>query len=171
MLVVADIRPLNDTDSLAALTDLLHRAYAPLATLGLNYTGADQTVEETARRIALGECAVAVLDAHVVGTITVVGAKPNRGCPWYREPYVASAHQFAVEPKLQGNGTGSALMSWAEAWGHDHGYRELAVDTAEPAQHLVAFYTRRGYRFIEFVQWPGKRYRSVILSKSLPIAP
>ena len=62
-------------------------------------------------------------------------------------------------------------MRWAEAWALEQRYRELAVDTAEPADHLVAFYSRRGYRFIEFAQWPGKHYRSVILSKSLADAP
>ena len=63
------------------------------------------------------------------------------------------------------------LMSWAETWAREHGYREIAVDTAEPAQHLVAFYSRRGYRFIAYAQWPGKRYRSVILSKEVAVAP
>jgi hypothetical protein len=44
---------------------------------------------------------------------------------------------------------------------------ELALDTAEPALHLIDWYERRGYRFIEYVQWRGKRYRSVIMSKTL----
>jgi GNAT superfamily N-acetyltransferase len=170
MSIVAPIRPLRDSDSLVSLTDLLHRAYAPLASLGLNYTGVDQTVEETAMRISRGKCAVAEIDGKVVGTITVIGARPDRGTPWYREPYVASAHQFAVEPTLQGRGIGSALMSSAESWAPDHGYSQLAVDTAESAHHLIAYYAKRGYRFVEFAQWPGKRYRSIVYSKELPMS-
>ena len=166
-MVAASIRTLAASDSLAALTHLLHRAYAPLAAAGLNYTAADQTPDVTAQRIERGECAVALAGDVLVGTITVEGPHSNAGCPWYRQPNVASAHQFAVDPTYQRGGFGSALMEWAEAWAGHRGYTELAVDTAEPASHLVAFYNRRGYRFIEFAQWHGKHYRTVILSKSL----
>lgn len=169
--MAAAIRALQPTDSIAAITELLHRAYTPLGAMGLNYTAVDQSAIETARRISRGTCAVAVLDERVVGTITAVGGKTDGGCPWYREPQVARAHQFAVEPELQHRGIGGALMQWVEDWAQQQGYRELAVDTAEPAEHLVSFYTRRGYRFIEFAQWPGKRYRSVVLSKLLTNAP
>ena len=62
-------------------------------------------------------------------------------------------------------------MHWAEAWARRHGYSELAVDTAEPAEHLVTFYNRRGYRFVEFAQWQGKFYRTVILSRNLANVP
>jgi GNAT superfamily N-acetyltransferase len=165
------IRSLNESDSLAALTDLVHRAYAPLGALGLNYTAVDQSVDETATRIARGECAVACIGGLVIGTVIAAGTKPKGATPWFREPFVATAHQLAVEPSFQRHGVGSALMQWAESWAFIHHYTELAVDTAEPAEHLVAFYTRRGYRFIEFAQWQGKRYRSVILSKSLTLAP
>lgn len=45
------------------------------------------------------------------------------------------------------------------------GINEIALDTAEPATHLVDWYTRRGYRFVQFVQWRDKTYRSKIMSK------
>jgi len=47
----AAIRLLAAGDSLALLTDLLHRAYAPLGARSLNYTAVDQTVETTAHRV------------------------------------------------------------------------------------------------------------------------
>jgi GNAT superfamily N-acetyltransferase len=169
--MIAAIRLLQPADSIDAITELLHRAYAPLGAMGLNFTGVDQTREQTERRIGRGVCAVALIGERLVGTILAVGGKPVADCRWYSEPHVARAHQFAVEPELHRRGIGGALMRWAEEWAQLQGYRELAVDTAESAEHLVAFYTRRGFRFIEFAQWPGKRYRSVILSKSLPNAP
>jgi hypothetical protein len=46
-------------------------------------------------------------------------------------------------------------------------FRHLALHTAEGAGHLVRWYSSRNYRFVEHVQWPGKTYRSVIMSKSL----
>jgi GNAT superfamily N-acetyltransferase len=166
------IRPMTAADSVQELTALLHRAYASLGSRGLNYTAVDQSCEETSRRIAQGECVIAVKRAAMVGTIIARGG-PNKqsSSAWYRQPYVASAHQLAVEPELQGSGIGSSLVAWAEAWARTRGYVEIAVDTAEPAEELIAFYSHRGYRFIEHAQWPGKRYRSVILSKSLAHAP
>jgi GNAT superfamily N-acetyltransferase len=169
--MVTAIRPLQLTDSVDAITELLHRAYAPLGAMGLNFTGVDQTRQETERRIGRGVCALALVDERLIGTILVVGGKPVAGCRWYSEPHVARAHQFAVDPEFQRRGIGGSLMEWAEQWAHRHGYLELAIDTAEPAEHLVAFYSQRGFRFIEFAQWAGKRYRSVILSKSLANPP
>lgn len=46
-------------------------------------------------------------------------------------------------------------------------FKELALDTAEQAQHLIALYAGFGYRHVGFVQWPGKVYRSFVLSKAL----
>lgn len=61
------IRPLAESDSIADLTALLHRAYARLASMGLNYTAADQTAEITAKRIQGGSCFVAEVGAELVG--------------------------------------------------------------------------------------------------------
>ena len=88
-------------------------------------------------------------------------------CAWFTRPGVACVHQFAVDPQLQGGGLGRALMARAEQWAREHGFHELALDTAEPATHLVAFYARLGYRPVGHVQWQGKAYRSVVMSKAL----
>ena len=76
------IRVFAADDLIEHLTELLHRAYAPLGARALNYTAVDQSVETT-------------------------------------------------------------------------------------AADLIAYYARRGYRHVESVQWPRKRYRSVVLSKAL----
>jgi hypothetical protein len=43
----------------------------------------------------------------------------------------------------------------------------IALDTAEPATHLIRYYEKRGYRFVQHQQWEKVNYRSVILSKRL----
>ena len=165
------VRELRDGDSFADLTDLIHRAYAPFGALGFNFTAVDQSAEETARRAGLGRCALAHIDGTLVGTITVQAPNPRSTSSWVRLSNVASAHQFAVDPSLQRHGIGSALLVWSERWAKSEGHTELCVDTAEPAEALIAFYHRRGYRFIEYAQWPGKSYRTVVLSKSISHAP
>lgn len=54
------IQPIQPTDSLAELTSLLHRAYAPLAARGLHFLAANQDEARTGRRISRGECYLAI---------------------------------------------------------------------------------------------------------------
>ena len=161
------IRPLTAADSLQELTTLLHDAYRQLADLGLNYMAVDQSVAVTAERVAQGLCLVASEDARLRGTILFRNAQQTHGCGWYDRPEVASIAQFAVDPTLQAQGLGRQLLQAAEAQARLSGAEELALDTAEPATHLVNWYTRLGYRFTEHVQWSHTNYRSVILSKAL----
>jgi predicted N-acetyltransferase YhbS len=162
------IRPIGPDDDVAALTDLLHRAYSALGARGWNYTAVDQTSEVTRKRIAGGVCLVAAdADGRIVGTALFKAPGQELGSPWLRRPEVAHIGQLAVEPALQTRGLGGRLMAAVEETARVSGARELALDTAEPAVHLIDWYTRRGYRFIEHAQWRGKRYRSVIMSKAL----
>jgi GNAT superfamily N-acetyltransferase len=91
----------------------------------------------------------------------------ERECEYIRRPSVASLHQLAVEPSLQGKGIGRALIAACERWARESGFAELALDTAEPATHLVALYARLGFAQVDTVQWPGKCCRSVMISKRL----
>jgi GNAT superfamily N-acetyltransferase len=163
----AEIRPLAAGDSLEALTQMLHDAYAALGAKGLNYTAVDQSVEVTAQRVGGGGCFVAVSEGRIVGTVSVDHPKDNAACPYLSRAHVASASQFAVAPSHQKRGIGSRLLEKAEAWALANGYAELVLDTAEPARHLVVLYERKGYRHVGFVQWEGKRYRSVLMAKRL----
>ena len=170
MSTVADtflIRPWRDTDSIEELTELLHRAYAGLAAMGLRYWATHQSAEVTLKRIQQGTCLVAEQDGVIRGSIVFRDATQTSGCPWYDRPDVASFGQFGVDPELQKNGLGRRLLAEVESLAAESGAGELALDTAEPATHLVGWYTRLGYRFIEHAQWQHTNYRSVVLSKSL----
>lgn len=161
------VRPISSTDSLDELTALLHRAYARLGAMGLNYTAVDQTAEVTRKRIEGGRCYVAYRSGRLAGTVLVQPTYATSECRYFTRAGVAAVHQFGVEPELQGLGIGRALLQQCEAWATGHGFSELAMDTAEQAAHLIALYSRLGYAQVGHVQWPGKRYRSVVLSKRL----
>ena len=172
-LTQAVLRPLAATDSLESLTALLHRAYASLAAMGLNYTAVDQTVEVTRQRVVTGQCFVVEQDRAVIGTATVRGAyDPNREpharvTPWLYRTDVAHLHQLAVDPLHQGRGHGDRLMAACDAWARERGLRVMLLDTAAPALHLRQRYARLGYVDVDEVQWAGKRYRSVLMAKPL----
>jgi GNAT superfamily N-acetyltransferase len=162
------LRRLAPTDSMGELTDLLHRAYARLAAMGLNYTATTQDEDCTARRCAGGTCWVGTADGRLVATVTLRPPAADRECAWYRRPDVASFEQLAVEPALQGRGLGDLLLDRVEREAARWGVGEVACDTAAPARHLVEWYVRRGYRVVATERWPGKTYESRIVSK--PVA-
>ncbi|SMG28174.1 GNAT family N-acetyltransferase [Paraburkholderia susongensis] len=156
-------------ESFVALTAMLHRAFASLGAQGLNCTCVDQTVETTRQRAMRGDCYVAVCEGRIVGTMTLYASDREASCELYRHDDVASLRQFAVEPAWQARGIGSLLIAFAEHWAATRGYAELALDTPQPATHLIAFYRGQGFRIVDFTRFEGKRYDSAILSKP-PVA-
>lgn len=161
------IRPWQESDSIADMTALLHRAYAGLAAMGLRFMATHQSAEVTAARIAEGQCFVAMLNDRICGTILFKTADQTKGCPWYDQEGIASFAQFGVEPEMQAHGLGRQLITFVERQAFASGARELALDTAEPATHLVGWYGRLGYRTVGHQQWSHTNYRSVLLSKLL----
>lgn len=156
-------------DSFVALTALLHRAFAPLGAMGLNCTCVDQTVETTRSRATCGDCYVAICEGRIVGTMTLYASDRESSCELYRHDDIASLRQFAVEPVWQARGIGTLLIAFAEHWAATRGYAELALDTPQPAAHLIAFYRAQGFRIVDFTRFDGKHYDSAILSKP-PVA-
>ncbi len=166
-LTAVTIRPLDETDSLEELTALLHRAYKYLADLGLKFLATHQDVETTRHRAQAGDCFVAVREGRLIGTITFYRPGAHSKCPYYCLPEVCHVGQLAVDPALQKLGLANRLMDHVEAHGRDLGYSEIALDTAEPARHLIEWYNRRGYRVVAHQQWDVTNYRSVVMSKAL----
>jgi GNAT superfamily N-acetyltransferase len=161
------IRALQPGDSMAELTDLLRRAYRQLADLGLRYMATWQSEDVTRSRAAAGTCFVAVQAGRLAGTIVLEASAPHLGNAWYRRPEVMTFHQFGVLPELQRRGIGAALLERVRVEALRAGARELALDTAEPAAHLITLYTRLGYRSVDHDRGADVNYRSVIMSRYL----
>lgn len=161
------IRRLTPEDSLEALTELLHRAYAGLAAMGLEYVATCQSVEITRKRLRTGICYLALDEDRIIGTIKYAPPGMAPGSDYFSQRHVAHVSQFGVEPELQGQGVGSRLMVHCEARALNDGATELALDTAVPAEHLIRWYTALGYREVGRIDWPVTNYESVILSKQL----
>jgi GNAT superfamily N-acetyltransferase len=161
------IRSFREGDSIPALTALLHAAYGALAVKGFKYTASHQNDARTLSRLQSGDAFVAEVEGRIVGTATLYAPSPTHTCDWYRQSSVYRFGQFAVLPELQRQGIGRQLYEHLEALARRHGAEELALDTAEGADHLRQWYQRLGFRFIQFMSWEETNYRSVILSKTL----
>ena len=164
------IRRIEASDSVEELAQLLNRAYAGLGALGFNYTGVDQSVTATRERIRRNECYLGLVAGRMIATLLLGRAGPDQlACAWYGRPGVWIVGRFAVDPARQRQGIGGQMLAFVERRAHSLGAREVALDTAEGAAHLVDLYSKRGYRHVGHVQWEGKNYRSVVLSKALPL--
>jgi GNAT superfamily N-acetyltransferase len=161
------IRPLEDSDSIEEITDLLHRGYKALANMGLKYLATYQDVATTKKRISRGESFVATHGDRIIGTIGFYSPSPFGGSPWLERDDVSEFGQFAVDPEYQGSGVGTRMVKFVEDYARSKGLSEICLDTSEKATHLIEWYTKLGYRFIEYVDWDITNYRSVILSKAI----
>ena len=167
-----EILPFDEArDSYEEVTRLLHAAYRGLAEAGLNYVAATQDAKTTRERMsAATACWLARQAGNVAGTLSYYAESPSLNDPdWYRRNEVSFFGQFGVEPSLQGSGIGSRLLAAAEARAVADAKREFACDTAEPARHLVAYYSRHGFRVVGRHRWPHADYESLILSKRVGI--
>lgn len=167
------VRPLESDDSLAWLTELLHRAYKQHVDRGIKAMAAFQPEQVTRARISGGECLVATYLGKVVGTILFKdaahtassGVGGSTSIAHFASGTVASFSQFAVEPDLQGKGIGSVLIEAVEKRARETGAKAIGLSTPEPATWLVEMYQRRGYSVVERVQWKETNYVSAIMSK------
>lgn len=110
---------------------------------------------------------MALCDGEIVGSIVLNFPENISGHDWYDLPEVTSFSQFAVDPQFQKQGIGLQLLRIIEQRAAALGVKELACDTAEGATHLIALYTKQGYRKVGMADWEGTNYNSVILSKTL----
>ncbi len=169
--IVWEHRPTGSSFSryeISSITSLLHRAYAPLAEKGWNYSAATQDDNATHERLQRGDTVVAFIDGIIAATGTIY-LTPLRRSRTVVYSHAGGAHfgQFAVEPRLQGKGIGFELLLKLEDLAARTGCDFVACDTAEHAADLRAYYSRCGYHFVERVHWQGKSYDSVVLAKPL----
>ena len=162
------LRRLEDGDSMEFLTDLLHRAFSRIGAMGIPCSCMNQPPEVTRQRISRGDCFLALSGDLIVGTITLYAPDAASDSKHYRNDRVGTLRQLAVDPLFHGKGIGSALLRLAEDWALRRGYRWLALDTPEPANHLIDYYQRQGFSIRETLQFTGRPYRSVVFSK--PVA-
>ena len=163
-----EIRAINESDNLAAITDLVHAAYSPHAQSGLRYWGTHQSVDDTAKRVRTGTPLLMLDEGRYVGIVIVRPPQPTSEVSLYREPNVWSISQFCVSPEYKGKGYGRKLHEEALSFASDAGAEFMALDTAEPAKGLIAMYQSWGYSVVGGCDWrPHTNYESVLMKRAI----
>jgi GNAT superfamily N-acetyltransferase len=182
------VRDRIESDSIPAITRLLHRAYAKQIEMGLKPLAGRQGDDVTLERANNSECILALLDPPqasspaggaagaaggagagetIVGVILFEEEEKVDFPPWFLRPDVCHFAQFAVDPDTQGLGIGGRLLAEVERRARERDASELALSMAEPDRDLFNFYVKRGFRWVDVWQWPYTNYRSCIMSKML----
>ena len=161
-----EIRLWSDKDSISELTELLHRSYKRLADMGLHFMASHQEDDVTKSRIERGKSFVIEHSGKLIACVSLYKSAKSK-CEWYNNEGVSYFGQFAVEPGLQRLGIGSEIMKFLETYAKENGVRELSLDTAEGALHLIEYYKKRGYRFVGYHKWEEVNYRSMVMAKTL----
>lgn len=154
-------------DSVEELTSLLHRAYKRLADMGLNFVATYQTVDFTRKYFKKGECYILETNGKLKGTVFYYTSMWNDAPEIYKNTGSVLIGKFAVEPEVQNHGLGAKLMDFVESLALERNKKRVVLDTSEKAQHLIEYYSKRGYEYKHHWQWPDVNYRSVVLSKEL----
>lgn len=76
-------------------------------------------------------------------------------------------NQLAVSPEAQGLGVARLLFDAGLMWSRAHGATTMGLDTAEPATHLISLYQRWGFAQRGTIEWEGKTYSSVVMTRDL----
>lgn len=166
------MRQFDDTDA-PALTELLHEAYAELGDMWLNFTAVDQSVETTRYRARGGQCWVVERDGVLIATLTM-SLPPSNALQdltnQARVPERAWLNQMAVARAARGLGLAADLWRRGLGWAADQGATSVGVDTAVPAEHLIALYRGWGFAEGDVIHWPGKTYDSVVMVRPFVLA-
>ncbi len=162
------IRRLDTNDCVEALTVLIHRAYKKNADLGFHFVATHQSSEVTRERLNSGIAFVAEQDGQIVGTITLEFPIEIPHGEYVTDRPLALFGQFAVEPGLQSQGLGRRLIETVEAEARRIGAKEICLDTAQAADHLVGYYQKLGYEIRAEADWrPEVNYKSWVMVKDL----
>jgi GNAT superfamily N-acetyltransferase len=149
------------------LTDLLHRAYKRLADMGLRFIATFQDAEATKRQQKRGVCFILTEKEKLVGTVLYYLKTFEDAPDIFKDKDVVLFGKFAVDPEYQNSGLGSYLLNFIEDYARQEGKKQMMLDTSEKAQHLIDYYEKRGYIYIQHWQWKDVNYRSVVMGKKL----
>ncbi|MCI0448559.1 MAG: GNAT family N-acetyltransferase [Chlorobi bacterium] len=154
-------------DSVSELTELLHRSYKRLADMGLRFVATHQNEEYTEKYMENGECFILTCGDKMIGTIFYYTRNWDDIPEVMKRDDAVLFGKFAVLPEYQNIGLGTKLMDFIESHAVENGKNEIVLDTSDKAQHLIDYYSKRGYKFVQYWQWPDVNYRSVVMIKKL----
>lgn len=137
--------------------------------MGLRFIATFQDEEFTRNHLKMGVCYVLTFNGKMIGTIFYYTKKISHGPEIYQQDDVVLFGKFAVDPDYQKTGLGNILMEFIEDLARNKGKGKIILDTSEKALHLIDYYEKRGYEYVQHWQWSDVNYMSVVMAKKLQL--
>lgn len=109
-----------------------HTEHPPMSLL-LLADPSEKLVEEYLKR---GQCYVAELDQHIVGTYVLLPTRPE----------TVELVNLAVDEESQGKGIGKSLVHHAIQLARESGYKTIEIGTGNSSVGQLALYQKCGFR-------------------------
>ncbi|AIQ14206.1 GNAT family N-acetyltransferase [Paenibacillus durus] len=126
--------------------------------------------EVIAGDIERGTLYVCEEDGAVAGIVVLdeIQLEPYRQVDWVQieGPHLVM-HRLAVHPQVQGKGIARRLISFAENFAEEQGYKSIRMDTYAKNDRALELYRRLGYEIRGEFRLPGKTAHFPVLEKIL----
>ncbi|MFC0215927.1 GNAT family N-acetyltransferase [Paenibacillus chartarius] len=146
---MTEVYRLATLEDAPALVHVIYEAYVTIRELELQWPAAHADLPLVQDNIVNNECYVLELDGTITATLTLskepLARWGDSGLPFVK--------WFAVDPRYQGKGIGTKLLTWVE----EHVIRNrlgapaVTLATAEKHPWLLAMYERKGYERIQSI--------------------
>ncbi|MFO7869376.1 MAG: GNAT family N-acetyltransferase [Bacteroidales bacterium] len=144
------------------ITQLLNSAFRQRAEKGMHYVAANQSVEDTIRRVDGDICLVALINNKLVGTVTLhIKNVQRNNKKWFYESSYGYLTQLAVNPQYMSSGIGRKLQNECIQLCYKNKVDAMFVDTSVHAKDLVDWYQRLGAQKVEYISYSKTNYYSV----------
>ena len=147
-------------DDLDPVTELMRRVTATLSTNGIIQWDAQYPSRAFLRdAITDGNLFLLTANGSIVGMVVLDEwqAPQWASVPWSsRDASVLVIHALAVDPSVQGQGYGVALLQHCEHFAQQQGYEALRLDVYAGNPTALRLYEARGYVYCGTVNFPSK---------------
>jgi GNAT superfamily N-acetyltransferase len=141
--VTVEVREAEPGDDLVAAGAVVQRAYFALPGYPRD-PEYDASLGNVAARADDAIVVLAFLDRRVVGCVTYVPDHHNPHAE-HDDPDAASFRAFGVDPEVQGQGVGAAMLEWIVGRARRDGRHRVRIHTLESMPGAQRAYARFGY--------------------------
>ena len=150
------------------MVEVIHAAFGARPALDPPSTALSETPDSVRQTLARGGGIYATVGGRPAGVILINVAEPAAGAaaavPPGRPPgVVASFQRVCVHPAFQRHGIASAMVTAAEDYAAELGFRRVELFARTELAELIAFWHHRGFGFARHAP------HGVFLAKALPL--
>jgi tRNA threonylcarbamoyladenosine biosynthesis protein TsaE len=141
-------------DDAARMVDVIHAAFGARPPLDPPSTAIDETAESVAATLERAGGILATVDGRPAGVILIAPVGPE----------LATFQRVSVHPDFQRHGVASAMVTAAQDYAAELGFRQVELFARGEFAELIGFWQHRGFEILR------EAPHGVMLGRDLPVA-